>query len=241
MQDRPGKACGSGEFRDRSAAGCGRRTAGTAAPAAADTGNRQLQVGRPVRRAPTTSTARARRRNRPRRGRRSTASASTAGVPSGRGDRRLRPDHRGLALVPDVGEPGDRACRCPTAGSAPGTDTASLACSTLLSSMSMPGNFTVGGSVMWKVCGDVAERRQHLRGVVDEVAQLALVHRVLPRAEPEVVELDIATGPGEFDRVELGAERLVEIDRHVSSFSCDVQRRQVAERHRRPIVPPGPG
>ena len=40
----------------------------------------------------------------------------------------------------------------PDGGIGPGTVTASLACSTLDSSMSMPGNFTVGGSVMWKLC-----------------------------------------------------------------------------------------
>ena len=32
-----------------------------------------------------------------------------------------------------------------------GALTASLPCSTLLNSMSMPGNLTVGGSVMWKL------------------------------------------------------------------------------------------
>src|SRR6201991_3379642 len=36
----------------------------------------------------------------------------------------------------------------PDGGIGVGTETASLACSTLLSSMSIPGNFTVGGSVM---------------------------------------------------------------------------------------------
>ena len=60
-----------------------------------------------------------------------------------------------------------------------------------------------------KALRDVAEGRQHLRGVVDEIAQFALVHRVVARAEPEVVELDVATGPGELDRLELGAEGLV--------------------------------
>ena len=40
----------------------------------------------------------------------------------------------------------------PDGGIGAGTETASLACSTLLSSMSMPGNFTEGGSVMWKLC-----------------------------------------------------------------------------------------
>ena len=66
--------------------------------------------------------------------------------------------------------------------------------------MSMPGNFTDGGSVMWKLCRHIAERRQHLRGVVDQVAQLPLVHRILASAQTEVVELDIATGPREFGR-----------------------------------------
>ncbi len=40
----------------------------------------------------------------------------------------------------------------PDGGIGAGTETASLACSTLLSSMSMPGNCTEGGSVMWKLC-----------------------------------------------------------------------------------------
>ena len=39
----------------------------------------------------------------------------------------------------------------PAGGIGPGTSTASLACSTFDSSMSMPGNFTAGGSVMWKL------------------------------------------------------------------------------------------
>src|SRR6478735_272748 len=39
----------------------------------------------------------------------------------------------------------------PDGGSGAGADTASLACSTLLSSMSMPGNCTVGGLVSWKL------------------------------------------------------------------------------------------
>src|SRR6478609_8969303 len=39
----------------------------------------------------------------------------------------------------------------PDGGIGAGTDTASLACSTLPSSMSMPGNFTVGGFVSWKL------------------------------------------------------------------------------------------
>lgn len=39
----------------------------------------------------------------------------------------------------------------PDGGSGPGTSTRSLACRTLLSSMSMPGNCTVGGFVAWNV------------------------------------------------------------------------------------------
>src|SRR6478735_236333 len=39
----------------------------------------------------------------------------------------------------------------PDGGIGAGADTASLACSTLLSSMSMPGNFTVGGLVSWNL------------------------------------------------------------------------------------------
>ena len=40
----------------------------------------------------------------------------------------------------------------PSAGMGPGALIASLACSTRDNSMSIPGNFTVGGSVMWKLC-----------------------------------------------------------------------------------------
>ena len=39
----------------------------------------------------------------------------------------------------------------PLAGNGPATLTASLPCSTLLSSMSTPGKFTFGGSVRWKL------------------------------------------------------------------------------------------
>jgi hypothetical protein len=40
----------------------------------------------------------------------------------------------------------------PLAGIGPGAEIASLACNTFDSSMSMPGNCTVGGFVMWKLC-----------------------------------------------------------------------------------------
>ena len=40
----------------------------------------------------------------------------------------------------------------PDGGIGPGIATASLACSTLPNSMSMPGNLTVGASVMLKLC-----------------------------------------------------------------------------------------
>jgi hypothetical protein len=40
----------------------------------------------------------------------------------------------------------------PDGGMGPSRKTASLACSTLESSTSMPGNCTVGGFVMWKLC-----------------------------------------------------------------------------------------
>ncbi len=40
----------------------------------------------------------------------------------------------------------------PDGGMGPGALIASLACNTFDSSMSIPGNFTAGGSVMWKVC-----------------------------------------------------------------------------------------
>ena len=132
----------------------------------------------------------------------------------GRGHRRLRPDDRGLALVPDVGEPGDRDAGRPTAARDRAPMTASLACSTLESSMSMPGKLHRRRLGHVEALRDVAERRQHLRGVVGEVAQLPLVHRVATRTEPKVVELDVATGPREFGRFEFGGQRLVHIDRH---------------------------
>ena len=64
---------------------------------------------------------------------------------------------------------------------------------------------------------DVAEGRQDLWRVVDQVAQLSLIDRVGAGTQSEVIELDIATGPREFDGVELGANRFDEIDWHVSS------------------------
>ena len=70
---------------------------------------------------------------------------------------RIRPDHCGLALA-DVGEPGDRATVPDRrSGIGAGAETASLACSTRESSMSMPGNFTVGASVMWKLAATLPE------------------------------------------------------------------------------------
>ena len=87
---------------------------------------------------------------------------------------------------------------------------------------------------------DVAECRQHLRGVVDEIAQLALVHRVAARAEPEVIELHIATGPREFAGRELRAEGLVEIDRH-QFFPAMCSAARYPNAMAGPIVPPGPG
>ena len=138
----------------------------------------------------------------------------------------------------------------PLAGNGPGTVTPSLACSTLLSSMSMPGNLTFGGLVMVEAGRHVCEGGQHLRDVVGQVAQLARIHRVRAGAQPEVVELDIATAPREFDGLQLGAQRDVEIDRHVAfpgvrcrrlGGSGDVQCGQVSERHGRADGAAGPG
>ena len=74
----------------------------------------------------------------------------------------------------------------------------------------------------------VLSGKHHLRGVfsqallinrsprlVDEVAELAWVHRVRPGAQGQVVQLHIASRPREFDGPELGADRDVRIDRHV--------------------------
>ena len=68
--------------------------------------------------------------------------------------------------------------------------------------MSMPGNLHRRRLGHVEALRDVAERRQHLRGVVGQVAQLALVERIGARAEAEVVQLHIATGPRELDRLE---------------------------------------
>ena len=102
----------------------------------------------------------------------------------------------------------------PDGGIGPGTDTASLACSTLRKLDVDAGELHAGRFGHVEGLRDVAERRQHLRGVVGQVAQFALVHRIAARTEAQVVELDIATGPREFGGRKLGAERLVEIDRH---------------------------
>ena len=104
----------------------------------------------------------------------------------------------------------------------------------------MPGNCTVGGFGHVEAVRHVAERRQHLWGVVDQVAQLARVHRVGARAEPEVVQLDIATGPREFGGLEFGAQRLVEIDRH-QFFPAMCSAARYPNVIAGPIVPPGPG
>jgi hypothetical protein len=55
--------------------------------------------------------------------------------------------------------------------------------------------------------GHAAECRQYLRRVIHQVAQLALVHGICPSAQPQLVELHIAAGPGEFDRVQFSVER----------------------------------
>jgi hypothetical protein len=60
---------------------------------------------------------------------------------------------------------------------------------------------------------NLAEGGQDLRGAVDQVAQLTRIHRIRARAKTEMVELDIATGPREFDGIQLGPERLVDRDR----------------------------
>ena len=54
--------------------------------------------------------------------------------------------------------------------------------------------------------GHVAERRQHLGRLIDQVAQFAGIHRVRARTQPQVVKLDIAARPGEFDRLELSGQ-----------------------------------
>ena len=64
----------------------------------------------------------------------------------------VRPDHRGLAHLSQMSVKRVTATPVPDGGIEPGADTASLACSTLESSMSIPGNCTVGGLVVWKVC-----------------------------------------------------------------------------------------
>jgi hypothetical protein len=68
--------------------------------------------------------------------------------------------------------------------------------------MSMPGPYR-GRLGHVEGLRHVAETRQHIRGVVDEVAQLAPVHRIGAGAETQVVQLHFATAPREFDRVEL--------------------------------------
>ena len=62
------------------------------------------------------------------------------------------PDHRGLAHLSQMSVKRVTATPVPDGGIEPGADTASLACSTLESSMSIPGNCTVGSLVVWKVC-----------------------------------------------------------------------------------------
>ena len=84
------------------------------------------------------------------------------------------------------------------------------------------------------------ERRQHRRGVVGEVGQLALVEGIGTGTESQVIQLNVAAAPRELNRRELGADGLVEIDRHALRPG-QVQRRKVAERHGRPDGPAGAG
>ena len=161
-----------------------------------------------------------------------------SGAPSGVVTVGLRPDHRGLALVPDLGEPRDgppRARRRDGAGHGDG-----------LAGVQHPRQLDVDAGELHRRCGGhvealrhAAERRQHLRGVVDEVTQFALVEWVGTGAEAQMVELDVATAPREFDGGQLGADGLVEVDRHPSALSGQVQGGQVAERHGGPDRPAG--
>ena len=234
VQDGPAESPRPRRIPGPSAAGCGRRRAGTATPAAAGSGTSTSRFGRPVRRAVrggraafTTEAAFAAGEDRP--------SLRPQQRAVRRGDRRLAPGiHRGLALVPDVGEPGDGLARCPKAAAVRALPRARRRAAPCPARCRCRGTATVGGLVMWKGGRDVAECRQHLRGVVDEVAQLARVHRIRSGAQrqggraghrccPRRIRWDPARRPARR-RASMGT---------VPAPPAMSQCRQVAERHGR--------
>ena len=104
----------------------------------------------------------------------------------------------------------------------------------------MPGNFTVGGFGHVEALRDVAERRQHLRRVVGQVAQLTLVHRVADPRRARGGRAGYRYWSKRIRRVEFGAKRLVQIDRH-SFFPAMCSAARYPNVIAGPIVPPGPG
>jgi len=135
----------------------------------------------------------------------------------GRGDLGLRPNHRSFALIPDIGEPGDRSAGARRGNGSRRTDR--------LAGVQHPRQFDIDTGELDRgrfghveTLGDIAEGGQHLRRAVDEVTQLARIHRVRACAQAEMVELHIRTGPREFDRRQFRADGLVEIDRHPQPF-----------------------
>ena len=80
--------------------------------------------------------------------------------------------------------------------------------------MSMPGNFTAGGSVMWNDWATLPKVGSTW-GCCRSGSAVPAGPSDRRRPQPEVVELHVGAGPGEFDRVEFGSDGFVEIYRHV--------------------------
>ena len=218
--------------RDPSAAGCGRRTAGRAAPAAATP--RWTARSRAPARGGSDDVDGPRSPPKPPSPRAKIDRFCVhSGVPSGRGDRRLRPDHRGLALVPDVGEPGDRV-PVPDGGIGAGARHR-------LAGVQHPATARCrcrGTSpTAARSCGSSARRCRTSAAPAgcrrrDSAARACPSGRGPRRARGGRAGCrywSTRIRPGR----QFGAERFVEVDRHQALAPPDVQRRQVAERHRR--------
>ena len=157
-----------------------------------------------------------------------------------RGHRRLGEDHRGLALVPDVDD-ATGASRAPRWRQRPG-DGHRLAAVQDLGELDVDAGERHGWRLgQMEALRHVAERRQHLRRVVHQIAQLAWVHRIGARAEREVIQLHIATGPTEFAGRQLGADRHGRIDRHVRPFPQYATPRDIRTTSPDRSSRPGPG
>ena len=151
VQDRRREAGRLRERRGRRAAGCGRRRAGRAAPAAA---SRAYDVSQSGARSGSSTVADGPRSPPQPPSPRTKIDDRTVQSASPSADERLAllPDHRGLALVPDVGDPGAQRRRARRSGADRRTVISWLPCTTWRQvDVDSPGRSSGGGSVSWKV------------------------------------------------------------------------------------------